>query len=99
MVWSPPLQDDSEGPTLIDYTVTQNESPVADSFCSWHTQNISFKANCIERGPPIWYSGLRTPSEFASVAVACPKVLWPKFGLTFPKFGMIEDVESLRSEL
>jgi len=27
----------TEGPTLIDYTVTQNESSVADSSCSWRT--------------------------------------------------------------
>jgi hypothetical protein len=27
----------TEGPTLIDYIVAQNESSVADSFCSWRT--------------------------------------------------------------
>ena len=27
-----------QGPTLIDYIVAQNESSVADSFCSWRTQ-------------------------------------------------------------
>lgn len=37
VVWSLSLQDGSEGPTLIDYIVTQNESSVADSFCSWRT--------------------------------------------------------------
>jgi hypothetical protein len=44
VVWSLLLQDDSEGPTLIDYTVTQNKSSVADSFCSWRTQNAIFDA-------------------------------------------------------
>ena len=39
-------------------------------------QKMSLSANCIERGPPISYSGLRTPNEFASVPVA-----WPKVGL------------------
>jgi hypothetical protein len=38
VVWSLSLQNDSEGPTLIDYIVTQNESSVADSLCSWRTQ-------------------------------------------------------------
>ena len=46
MVWSLLLQDDSEGPTLIDYTVTQNKSSVADSFCSWRTQKLNLSANC-----------------------------------------------------
>lgn len=37
-------------------------------------QNINFRANCIERGPPIWYSGLNTPKLWASVELACPKL-------------------------
>ena len=50
MVWSLLLQDDSEGPTLIDYTVTQNKSSVADSFCSWRTQNVNLAPNWNRRG-------------------------------------------------
>jgi hypothetical protein len=32
-------------------TVTQNESSVADSFCSWHTQKWNFSANWMFRSP------------------------------------------------
>ena len=41
-------------------------------------QNISFKASCIERAPPIWYRGLRPlswlplPSEAPSIWVDRP---------------------------
>jgi len=41
-------------------------------------QNTNFRANWMERGPPIWYSGLKPPlavpepSPFASVCVERP---------------------------
>jgi len=46
------VQDDSERPTLIDYTVAQNESSVAGSFRSWRTQKLYFSANCTCRFDP-----------------------------------------------
>src|SRR5271169_4846376 len=42
------------------------------------TQNWTFSASCTDRGPPIWYSGLRPPfwprlpSEAPSICVDCP---------------------------
>ena len=74
MVWSLLLQDDSEGPTLIDYTVTQNKSSVADSFCSWRTQKLNLRLSWICREVVIVSKirpavGFRTPTElFGPVA-------------------------------
>jgi len=44
----------------------------------WEPQNTSFSASWAERGPPIWYSGLRpplsppAPIDDPSICVACP---------------------------
>ena|SRR3989442_294756 len=51
-------------------------------------QKTSFSANCIDRGPPIWYSGFSVlPGVFASVRVASPNMFWPNCVLKVPKFG------------
>ena len=52
---------------------------------------MSFKANCMERGPPVWYSELSPPRLLANVAVAWPNVhpgpAEQYVELIVPKFG------------
>src|SRR5208337_5582413 len=76
---------------------------ISVGFCPQLPQNCNFSASCTERGPPIWYSGLRPPlwpplpSQLFSVYVECPNRSEVVYRAA--KIGVVEDVEHVRARM